>query len=275
MSELIKISVSNCKTNAAFIAMKSKKVFENVSFGDFDFQDDCWDGCKFVNCKFDKMTPHYSTYVYVRRQNIVFENCTFCDQGAFTKGEVTFCKFIGCTFDNGWIYTFFYTCEFTDCKFDHSHLYGNRFNACSFKRCKSEFCDIGGVKCFQCVGKAFIRLLSPMACPEKGEYEAWKRCFCLGNGKRVYAKLLIPADARRSSAHGSKCRASKAKVLGFYNANGRRIPLKKARSWWDETFIYKVGETAKPTRPFDKNRYDECTSGIHHFMTLAEAVEWN
>lgn len=271
MSEMIKISVSNCKTNKKFVAMKAHKVFENVTFGNMNFQDPYWDGCKFVNCEFDKMKPKYC--IHVNRKNMVFENCTFYD-GAFMEGQLNRCKFIGCKFDNCWLYASFCGCEFDDCTFDHGQLFKNLFDGCSFKRCKSEFCFISGVKCVKCVGKRFIRVLSPMACPEKGEYEAWKQCYGIKNGKKVYAKLLIPASAQRSSAFGSKCRASKAKVLGFYNADGRRIPLKKARSWWNENFIYTVGETVKPTLPFNKNRYDECTSGIHHFMTLQDAVSW-
>lgn len=272
MSEMIKISVSNCKTNKKFLAMKAKKVFENVTFGSMKFQDPYWDGCKFVNCEFDKMAQKYC--IYVTHKNMVFENCTFYD-GAFMEGNLSRCKFIGCKFAECWLSTSFLVCEFENCKFDHGHLCNNLFNGCSFKRCKSEFGDFCGVKCVKCVGKKFVRILSPMACPEKGEYKAWKKCFRLRDDKEVYAKLLIPASARRSSANGSKCRASKAKVLGFYNAKGRRIKLEKAHAWWDENFIYTVGETVKPTRPFDKNRYDECTSGIHHFMTLDEAVEWN
>ena len=272
MSEMIKISVSNCNSNAQFIAMKAKKVFENVSFGNMPLRDKECDGCKFVNCKFDKMTPKYRDFTVCK--HIVFENCTFCNDGAFSVGHLCRCKFTGCKFENCQLEVNYSVCEFADCKFDHVTLFDNLFDKCSFKRCKAEFSDFSGVRCVDCVGKAFIRVLSPMACPEKGEYEAWKQCFCLGNGNKVYAKLLTPADAKRSSAHGSKCRASKAKVLGFYNADGKRIPLKKARSWWNENFIYTVGETVEPLRPFNKNRYEECTSGIHHFMTLKDAVGW-
>ena len=274
MSEMINVSVSHCN-DARFIAMQSKKVIENVSFGTFRFYEDYWDGCKFVNCVFDTMKSMRSIYCnFEERKNLVFENCIFRDSGEFMKGHLTDCKFIGCKFDNGWIYTSFFSCEFNGCKFDHSHLFRNRFEKCSFKRCETEFCDINGVKCVKCVGKKFVRILSPMACPEKGEYEAWKKCYLINSGNRVYAKLLIPADAQRSSAHGSNCRASKAKVLGFYDRRGKRISVQMACSWWDKKFIYKVGETVTPTKPYNRYRYDECTSGIHHFMTLAEAVSW-
>ena len=131
MSEMIKISVSNWNSNAQFIAMKAKKVFENVTFGNFEFHKGCWDGCKFVNCTFGTMNPNYR--IFVNRQNIVFENCTFCDHGAFTKGLLTSCKFIGCKFENGWIYTVFLSSSFTDCKFARCNFYENRFMKCSFK----------------------------------------------------------------------------------------------------------------------------------------------
>ena len=255
--------------------MVANKVIENVSFGNFSFRDYRWDECKFVGCVFGKtdINPIYRNCG--ARTKIVFENCTFLGQCAFMEGLLTDCKFIGCKFDNCKLYTSFCCCEFTDCTFDHADLFNNRFEICKFTRCETEFSDFRGVKCVKCVGKKFVRILSPLACPEKGEYEAWKQCLDILTGKKVYAKLLIPADAQRSSAHSNKCRASKAKVLGFYNEDGKRIKLKKARSWWDESFIYTVGKTVEPTLPYIKDRYTECASGIHHFMTLDDAVAWN
>lgn len=273
MSEMIKISVSNWKTNKKFVAMKAHKVFENVSFGTLSFKDDYWDGCKFVNCEFNAVYARYRNDV--SRMGIVFKNCTFRNNSTFLNGHMSLCQFIGCKFDNCTVHTEFVDCKFIDCKFDHCRLDMPSFDKCSFKRCEAEFGTVEAVTCVDCVGKAFVRILSPLACPEKGEYEAWKECIRIKNGKKVYAKLLITADAQRSSAHGNKCRASKAKVLGFYNEDGKRIKLKTACSWWDESFIYRVGATVEPTSQFNKDRYAECTSGIHHFMTLEEAVAWN
>ena len=76
----------------------------------------------------------------------------------------------------------------------------------------------------------------------------------------VICKLLIPKEAKRSNATGRKCRAEYAVVL-----EGEGV------SQHDPAFKYKVGETVRPREPFDENRWDECGSGIHFFITRGEA----
>ena len=76
----------------------------------------------------------------------------------------------------------------------------------------------------------------------------------------VICKLRIPAEAKRSNATGRKCRAEYAVVLDGGGA-----------SQYDQSFKYKVGETVKPTEPFDEDRWKECAPGIHFFLTKVEA----
>ena len=73
-------------------------------------------------------------------------------------------------------------------------------------------------------------------------------------------KLIIPATAKRHNATGRKCRAEFAVVL-----EGCGV------SEWDGRFKYKVGETVRPRDPFDEDRWNECGSGIHFFLTREEA----
>lgn len=105
----------------------------------------------------------------------------------------------------------------------------------------------------------------PMACPETGPFIAWKKV----NGHIV--KLEIPEDAERSSATTNKCRASKAMVLEIYNGNGTKSDLTEIMS--NLCWIYKVGEMVYPDK-WDDNRWNECSHGIHFFMTREEAVNW-
>lgn len=89
-------------------------------------------------------------------------------------------------------------------------------------------------------------------------------------------KLEIPADAKRSSAFGRKCRCSKAKVLEIWGKDGYGdylVPISRGYSHHDHTFEYKVGETIYPDR-FDDNRWDECSNGIHFFITKQEAIDY-
>ena len=79
----------------------------------------------------------------------------------------------------------------------------------------------------------------------------------------VICKLLIPAGAKRSNATTRKCRAEYAIVL---EGEGGSI--------CDPSFSYKVGETVRPVEPFDEDRWAECASGIHFFITREEAEEY-
>ena len=76
-------------------------------------------------------------------------------------------------------------------------------------------------------------------------------------------KLLIPKDAKRSNATGRKCRAEYAVVL-----EGEGV------SQHDSAFTYKVSETVRPREPFCEDRWEECASGIHFFITRDEAEEY-
>jgi hypothetical protein len=102
----------------------------------------------------------------------------------------------------------------------------------------------------------------PIVCPEYGEFTAFKKC-----RDNVIVKLLIPADAKRSSATTRKCRASKAVVLEIFGAD-------KAISQHANDFIYEVGKTIEPANPFCDNRWEECASGIHFFITRKEAENY-
>ena len=106
----------------------------------------------------------------------------------------------------------------------------------------------------------------PLQCPEKGAYTAYKKA----EGKIV--ELLIPEDAKRSSATSRKCRASKASVVDITSLDGNEH-FEAATSDYCPIFIYKVGETVEENS-FDENRWNECSTGIHHFITRDEAVKY-
>ena len=94
--------------------------------------------------------------------------------------------------------------------------------------------------------------------PEEGSFIGWKKCI-----ENVIVKLLIPEDAKRSSATTRKCRCDKAFVLDVFGAD-------KGVSQQDSTFIYRKGETVAVGN-FDENRWNECSTGIHFFITREEA----
>ena len=109
--------------------------------------------------------------------------------------------------------------------------------------------------------------------PDEGDIIGWKKAITL-DGAPIIVKLLIPADAQRSNATGRKCRASTARVLDLQDKQGNSLPPDTtAYSSFDLDFTYQKGETVH-VEDFDTNRWDECATGIHFFITRIEAVEY-
>ena len=104
----------------------------------------------------------------------------------------------------------------------------------------------------------------PLQCPDSGSYIGYKKA------SGLVVELEIPADARRSSATSRKCRASKAKVLSITDINGNPAGG-QVKSNYDPDFVYTIGEIVEVS-DFDDDRWNECSTGIHHFITRAEAV---
>jgi len=100
-----------------------------------------------------------------------------------------------------------------------------------------------------------------LQCPEEGAFIGFKKC-----RDDVIIKIQIMEDALRSSATTRKCRASKIKVLEIFGAE-------EAISVHDENFIYHVGDIKEITN-FDKDRWKDCSAGIHFFITKKEAENY-
>jgi len=102
--------------------------------------------------------------------------------------------------------------------------------------------------------------------PDDGPFRGYKK---LADG--YVAILDVPESAQRSNATGRKCRVSEAVVRRIYHPDHPEADVQEGRSRHDAAFIYRVGETVRPTELFDENRWNECGSGIHLFITRAEA----
>lgn len=116
-----------------------------------------------------------------------------------------------------------------------------------------------------------------MITPEVGGFYGFKK----GREDEII-KLYIPADAKRSNATERKCRASHAKVVSITAGDtGYRLwdkteagtKLTTARSGYDSSFVYTVGEYVHADH-FDEDRWNQCTGGIHFFITEEEARRW-
>ena len=111
-----------------------------------------------------------------------------------------------------------------------------------------------------------------LQCPEKGEFVAYKKAYDSESGLPRIVKLLIPADALRSSATTKKCRCNKAKVLSITSLDDK-TKYQKAYSSWDHSFIYEVGEMVE-VPDFNKDRWKGCVPGIHFFANKEDAVNY-
>ena len=111
------------------------------------------------------------------------------------------------------------------------------------------------------------RINLPISCPDTGVFTAWKKA------SGYIIQLEIPAESKRLSATTRKCRCNIAKVVAIQNIDGTDSGLLEVRSGYDHNFVYKVGETVT-VDCFDDNRWNECSTGIHFFITRQEAVEY-
>lgn len=111
------------------------------------------------------------------------------------------------------------------------------------------------------------QIIYPIACPDTGVFTAWKKA------RGYIIQLEIPDEAKRVSATTRKCRCNMAKVVAIQNIDGTDSGLREVSSGYDHNFIYKVGETVT-VDCFDDNRWNECSTGIHFFITRQEAVEY-
>ena len=106
-----------------------------------------------------------------------------------------------------------------------------------------------------------------LQCPEEGSFIGYKKA------RGYIVKLEILSNAKRSSATTRKCRCSAARVLSITTLDGKDDGTQFVSSDRDSNFVYQVGEIVR-VDDFDENRWNECSTGIHFFITRNEAVEY-
>lgn len=106
-----------------------------------------------------------------------------------------------------------------------------------------------------------------LQCPDEGSFIGYKKAH------NHIVKLEILADAKRSSATSHKCRCSAAKVMSITTVDGS-ADVSEIASDRDANFVYRVGEVVH-VDDFDDNRWNECSTGIHFFITRDEAVRYS
>ena len=188
----------------------------------------------------------------------------------------------------------FRVCMFIDVVFDGANLSSSsienaRLDGCSLRGvnfqnaymkgacmrgCDMTGCDIRGADLFSAVLEraALEGVVSDentkwfrMHCPETGPILGYKKCV---NDRLV--QLLIPADAKRTSATMPSCRCSRAKVLTIKSFDDTQ-EFDEAWSLVDENFVYRKGQWVE-VKNFNEDRWFDSTTGIHFWMTKADAI---
>lgn len=163
--------------------------------------------------------------------------------------------------------------------FDGCSLHGANFKNANMKTASFRGCDLAdsnieGANLFGAVlehakldGVRFDEKTRwfRMHCPETGPILGYKKCV---NDRLV--QLLIPADAKRTSATLPSCRCNKAKVLTIKNFDSTE-EYEEAWSLVDENFVYRKGEWVE-VKDFNEDRWFDSTTGIHFWMSREDAM---
>ena len=232
-------------------------VIENAYFEDMILKNICLKGVRFINCKFENCMISDSNLTNTEFISVVFENVCFSGNdmrlAGYFNSQLKSVHIKRCIMFNN---------QFTKTSFEDVLIYNSNLDNSNVE--ESNFDNIRLIENFGTL----------LNCPEEGSFIGFKKVF-LGNNP-LLCKLKIPADAKRSSAFGRKCRCSKAKVLEIWGKDcdgDYLVPISRGYSYHDHTFEYKVGETIYPDS-FDDNRWDECSNGIHFFITKQEAINY-
>lgn len=191
--------------------------------------------------------------------------------------DFSLCIFKNVKFDNA---DMSYTCV-ENALFDHCSLRNVNFQNANLKSAAMRYNDLTGANIKG--ANLFASVLEHakldniifddetkwfrLHCPEKGAFLGYKKCF---NNRLV--QLLIPADAKRTSATMNSCRCSKAKVLTIKSFDYKE-QYDEAWSLVDENFVYRKGQWVE-VLDFNEDRWHDSTTGIHFWMTREEALAY-
>lgn len=162
------------------------------------------------------------------------------------------------------------------CSMKGSIFRNTNMKTASMRYCDMTDCDIRGANLFGAVLEhaRLDGIISDestqwfrMHCPENGPILGYKKCV---NDRLV--QLLIPADAKRTSATLPSCRCSRAKVLTIKSFDSTE-EFEEAWSLVDENFVYHKGQWVE-VKDFNEDRWMDSTTGIHFWMSREEAIAY-
>jgi len=157
--------------------------------------------------------------------------------------------------------------DFRDADFTGADFTGADFTGADFTGADFRGADLTGADLTGADLNERTAFLLPQ-CPSEGAFIAWKKC------NNHIIKLQITENAKRSSATSLKCRCSEALVLDIQTKEGSSSNIQRIQSDRDSEFIYEIGKISSVS-DFDNNRWNECSTGIHFFISRQMAVKYN
>jgi len=140
-----------------------------------------------------------------------------------------------------------------------ANLSGAYLNGADLSRAYLNGANLSGAYLKEAKGAELV-IAQTRILPE-GDLIGWKKC-----SGGVIVKLRIPSDAKRSHAFGRKCRAEFADVIEVIGADF-------GISSHDGETRYEAGKRVIPDS-FDENWQDECSNGVHFFISRVEAENY-
>lgn len=226
-------------------------------------------------------------------ENRDLSEAKFCDCN-MSLMKVKNCKLLHTVFSSSdFEETLFKYCDFLDMTFCRTNLVNSNFISCSLTNVNLAGANLSRSEIRDCELKNIIissyTSFYSLQCPEEGSFIGFKKAnifvpdtlgdyivtnMNIGSPHPVIIKLQITEDSLRSSATSRKCRCSKAKVLSISYLDGTECSEGTiAHSQYDFDFTYKVGDVLE-VKDFNEDRWEECATGIHFFITREEAVNY-
>ena len=219
--------------------------FHGADFRNANFRDAIFHGADFHGADFRNANFHGADFRDADFHGVNFRNADFIDAD-FRDADFRDADFHGVNFRNA---------DFIDADSRDADFRDADFHDADFR-------DANNID--EVISSANIANTALcVQCPEEGSFIGWKRV-----GKHII-KLQITEMALRSSATGRKCRCSEALVLAI--DDGALQEVINVKHFFRT--VYKVGEVVRPDR-FDTCRWNECSNGIHFFITRKEAEEY-
>ena len=230
---------------------------DNLKLEDLDLSGSVLRNVYFLECQLNRVDLRYATCSGITIKDSILVHCYLLNSNwhnvSLTSSTLNNCAMAGIS----WVRGYIGDSTVIACDLFTANLVRSNFNRVTFRETSLEY-----ARTFDSVFIDVAGLVKPPIgvdiIPE-GDLIVYKKL------KGGVAKLLVPKEAKRSNAGGRKCRAEYAIVL--------ECP-EDARSTFDQNFIYKVGETVRPKRPWEENRWKECAPGIHFFLTRREAEDY-